>query len=266
MYDGLGFHGLVDHVRADFTSNVAITPWLRSECHAASPPDLLDCMRRVLKSRNDELEEASKSCLSAHAKHIDSCRLPPRSVADELRSSLERAIKDAAIPQVVGLQAPPGPDGAVMLPAVKYVGVELEREGAARLARALIGLLPGGDAHPARGTLKQKYHVTLWHHQAHGPLPPNLEGLEGAQCSVVPLYVAADERCVCCAVRLGEPVGAACRNDVAHVTVWTAEGTPNKYSNELLGRVAGGGAREGAVRVEVGGEVAQCSGVVSFGA
>ena len=163
-----------------------------------------------------------------------------------------------------------GNDGDIAA-AARYMGVMLQKECGKRLAEAVIGCLPQGSIRDAAmGTPKrEQYHVTLWHGKSHGPLTPNLESLQGTKCTVQPIYVAWDSTCVCCAVRLGEPLGASSLNEVAHVTVWTADGTPNKYSNELLESVQkdqlpGGQGATGWLNVEGDGPVPECEGTVSL--
>jgi hypothetical protein len=155
--------------------------------------------------------------------------------------------------------------------AARYMGVMLEKDCGERLAEAVIGCLPQGSIRDAAmGTPKRgQYHVTLWHGKSHGPLTPNLESLQGTKCTVQPIYVAWDSTCVCCAVRLGEPLAASSLNEIAHVTVWTADGTPNKYSNELLesvqkDEVLGGQGATGWLNVEGDGPVPECEGTVSL--
>jgi hypothetical protein len=221
-------------------------------------------MRRVMASRGDDEESASRRAISEHSRFLDSCRLPPQAVAQDLARSLRLAIQDATPPSAVGVPLPQGVAGPA---TAKYVGVVLDKEGGQRLAEAVICCLPPGDAGNAvrAAPKREQYHVTLWHGQAHGPLPPTLEALEGTTCTVQPIFVAWDATCVCCAVRLGEPLTESSLNEIAHVTVWTADGTPNKYSNELLRAAQGAEGLVVEVRnVEHDGLVPACVGTVSL--
>ncbi len=220
-------------IRRELTSNIAVVDWLQAVCQESCPPTLLEGMQQVLSTAGRN-EEASRRCLREHQDFIHSCRLSPEQVVDILKHSVRRAIQHAELPADAGtgvLQPVSQEEPAQAMP--RYISIVLD-DGKA-FADAVLAKLPPGTVRPHDG--REEFHVTLWHSQAHGALPTQLLALQGAQVRVQAKSVAANAICVCVAVEIEQPHGGLCMNAVPHVTLWTAEGTPNKYSNELLSQM-----------------------------
>jgi hypothetical protein len=213
-----------------------VVEWLDKDCHDTCPPVLLQSMQQIVSKRGAD-EAASRACLRDHDEFLRNCRLPPQQVVHSLCNALRIAIQHVELPPEAPtstgvLQPTSQEEAAETVP--KYISIVLD-DGKSFADAVFARLPPPEPERPDDG--RKDFHVTLWHSQAHGALPPHLVALRGAQVVVQARTVAANEFCVCASVEVGEPCVGLCMNDVPHITLWTAQGTLNKYSNELLGHM-----------------------------
>jgi hypothetical protein len=194
-------------------------------------------MQQIVSKRGTD-EPASRACLKEHDEFLRCCRLSPQQVVDSLYNTLRIAIQHVELPPGVHtstgvLQPTPQEEAPQTVP--KYISIVLE-DGKS-FADAVFAMLPPGQGPERPDDGRKDFHVTLWHSQAHGALPHRLVALRGAQVLVQARMVASNEFCVCASVDVGEPCVDLCMNAIPHITLWTAQGTLNKYSNELLGYI-----------------------------